>query len=456
MTIRNRLTIQFFFLVFGILSVSTSVVYFYAERHRKEDFYARLRSKAESTAKLLITVDEISASLLRKIETDNPSALPGEGILIWNPRNQVIFDFDPNDILSPDPAFLDQIRKVGEVRFEQNGFEVLGYVFRESSGKFVVMIAAEDVFGKSRISDLKWVLLTVFIASLGFILLAGWFYAGRAMLPISRIIEQVKKITISRLDLRLEKGVQADEISRLSETFNHMLERLESGLKIQKDFIANASHELRTPLTAMTGQLEVALLNERSPERYKEVLSSVLEDIRNLNKTSNRLLLLAQADTEERALEMEPFRIDDLIWQCQEDLQKLKPNWKVLVDIDFDQEEEEHLQVVGNPLLLKTALLNLMENGCKYAHDNLVKVHIKPQDKGLMILFADNGQGIPAEDLPFIFQPFFRASNASGFPGNGIGLSLVDKIARLHRGSIHVDSELGKGTSFRLFLPGLN
>jgi signal transduction histidine kinase len=318
------------------------------------------------------------------------------------------------------------------------------------------MIAAEDVFGKSRISDLKWVLLTVFIASLGFILLAGWFYAGRAMLPISRIIEQVKKITISRLDLRLEKGVQADEISRLSETFNHMLERLESGLKIQKDFIANASHELRTPLTAMTGQLEVALLNERSPERYKEVLSSVLEDIRNLNKTSNRLLLLAQADTEERALEMEPVRIDDLIWQCQEDLQKLKPNWKVLVDIDFDQEEEEHLQVVGNPLLLKTALLNLMENGCKYAHDNLVKVHIKPQDKGLMILFADNGQGIPAEDLPFIFQPFFRASNASGFPGNGIGLSLVDKIARLHRGSIHVDSELGKGTSFRLFLPGLN
>lgn len=455
MTIRNRLTLQFFGLVLTILFVSSLVVYVFSEQHRKEDFYIRLRGKAEGTAKLLITVDEVSVDLLRKIEKDNPMSLPGEGILIWSPQNKVIFDFDPGDAIQVDKAMLDRIRREGEVRFEKGNFEVLGYRFRDRSGKFIVVIAAEDIFGKRRVHDLRWVLFSVFVTSLIFVGIAGWMFADRALYPISNMIRQVKRITISRLNLRLARSSQPDEISRLADTFNDMLERLEKGVKTQKDFIANASHELRTPLTAMTGQLEVALLSQRSPERYRQVLESVLEDIKSLNRTSNRLLLLAQANAEEVNIEMEGVRVDDLVWQCKEEIRKLNPDYTIRVDLQLQEMEEEGLLVLGNATLLKTCLLNLFENACKYSADHKAEITIRTSESGPMVVVADHGIGIPEQDLPHIFQPFFRASNSARSRGHGIGLSLVQRICEIHGGHIGVKSELGKGTVFTLSLPAL-
>jgi signal transduction histidine kinase len=370
MTIRNKLTLIFFLVVLGIILVASVTIYIFAERHRKEDFYARLKNKAESTAKLLISVDEMNVDLLHRIEKDNPLTLPSEGIVVWNYKNHILFDTDKKGIINPDSTFLNQIRLEGEVKSEKGDYEILGFLFSDKYDRFVVMVAAKDVFGKGRINDLKWVMFTVFSFSLGFIILAGWFYAGRALLPISKIIYQVKKIKISSLNLRLEEGNNVDELSKLAQTFNNMLERLESGVKIQKDFIANASHEMRTPLTAMTGQLEVALLSDRTAEKYKEVLQSVLEDIKNLNKTSNRLLLLAQANTEKLKIEMEPVRIDELVWQCRDELLKLQPNYSINIELDFDLEADDCLELEGNPQLLKTAISNLIENACKYSLDS--------------------------------------------------------------------------------------
>jgi signal transduction histidine kinase len=256
-------------LVLGIIGVASIIIYIFSERHRKEDFYIRLRNKAESTAKLLISVDEMNVDLLHKIEKDNPMTLPAEGIVVWNYKNHVLFDTDKKGIIKQDSSLLNQIRLEGEVRMENGDYEILGFLFTDKYDRFVVLAAAKDIYGKNRIKDLKWVMVTVFGFSLGFIILAGWFYAGRALLPISIIIDKVKQIKISSLNLRLEEGNKVDELSKLSQTFNNMLARLEEGVKIQKDFIANASHEMRTPLTAMTGQLEVALMKQRTAEKYK-------------------------------------------------------------------------------------------------------------------------------------------------------------------------------------------
>jgi signal transduction histidine kinase len=293
-------------------------------------------------------------------------------------------------------------------------------------------------------------MVTVFSLSIGFIILAGWIYAGRALLPISKIIARVKQITISSLNLRLEEGDNVDELSKLSGTFNLMLERLESGVKIQKDFIANASHEMRTPLTSMTGQIEVALLNERSADHYKKVLTSILDDIKNLNRTSNRLLLLAQANTEKLQIEMDEIRIDDLVWQCREELIKLQPDFSISIELEI--ENEEGLEISGNAQLLKTTITNLLENGCKYSEMKHVTVQILAGKEGSTLNFIDQGIGIPSQDLAQIFQPFYRASNSTSSRGHGIGLSLVHKITEIHKGRISVNSVHGEGTTFSLFL----
>jgi signal transduction histidine kinase len=122
------------------------------------------------------------------------------------------------------------------------------------------------------------------------------------------------------------EGTENDEISKLAHTFNNMLERLETAFKMQKNFIANASHELRTPLTTITGQLEVALMNVRTNTEYENIMYSVLEDIKNLNTASNRLLLLAQASSETSEIDFRPVRIDDVVWQGVAELRKRNPD----------------------------------------------------------------------------------------------------------------------------------
>jgi signal transduction histidine kinase len=285
------------------------------------------------------------------------------------------------------------------------------------------------------------------------VFVAGWVYAGKALQPISKVIDQVDEITISSINLRVQEGDSKDEISKLARTFNNMLDRLETAFKAQKNFIANASHELRTPLTTITGQLDVALMNERTNPEYKHIISSVLDDIKNLNTVSNRLLLLAQASSGTSSAELVPLRIDDIIWQLKSELTKRNPEYKVNVSLDKDLIEEEQLTLIGNEQLMKTAIGNLIDNGCKYSPDHQVNVSLENKDNVMILQFIDSGIGIQPEDMKHIFEPFYRGKNASMIKGHGIGLSLVERIVILHQGAIHVHSAPGEGTNVTLTFP---
>src|SRR5690606_31852147 len=181
--------------------------------------------------------------------------------------------------------------------------------------------------------------------SLGLASLSGWFYAGRALRPISKVVNQVADISIINLDQRVDEGNGKDEIAQLARTFNEMLSRLEASFLLQKNFIANASHELRTPFTAITGRLEVTLLSTRNNDEYRAVIESVLEDIRSLNKLFNKLLLLAQASTEDRERKMQHLRVDELLWQTKDELIKLSPTYQITIDLDENLDDELKLTV---------------------------------------------------------------------------------------------------------------
>jgi signal transduction histidine kinase len=267
------------------------------------------------------------------------------------------------------------------------------------------------------------------------------------------VIDQVDDISITSLDLRVAEGKEDDEISKLARTFNNMLERLETAFKMQKNFIANASHELRTPLTTITGQLEVALMNTRTIAEYEQIMHSVLEDIKNLNTASNRLLLLAQASSETSEVDFRPVRVDDVIWQGAAELRKRNPDYAISVSLDDAFKDEEQLIILGNEQLIKTALVNLMDNGCKYSENNQVRISIYPRGKQLILDFTDQGIGIEANDIPHIFEPFYRGKNTVSIRGHGIGLSLVERIIHLHRGQIQVFSLLEKGSTFEITFP---
>ena len=453
MNIRSRLTILFIVIVAVIIVLSSAAIYFFSADYRKDDFYNRLLNKGNNTAKLLIEVEEVDAGLLRRIERDNPVSLPNEKIIIYDYHNDVIFSTDEDHIIDVDQELLNRVRLENEIRFRQNEYEVVGFLYAGQYDRFVVIVAATDIYGFNKLRNLRTILLIVFGASIVLVSLSGWFYSRRALNPISKVVNQVSEISITNLDLRVDEGNGKDEIAQMAKTFNDMLSRLESSFVTQKNFIANASHELRTPLTAITGQLEVTLLNARTNDEYEKVITSVLEDIRHLSKLSNKLLLLAQASSESRDRKMNELRIDELLWQVKEELTKHNPSYTITIDLDPNLDDESKLTIKGDEQLMKAALSNIIENGCKYSEDKTTAILVKHMRRSISIEFSDKGIGIPDEDLANIFEPFHRGRNTQNIKGHGIGLSMAERIIRLHRGNIEATSKINAGTSFLATLP---
>ena len=453
MNIRTTLTLRFIFITAVIILLASVLVYVFSADYREEDFYNRLQNKANNTATLLIEVDEVDTDLLRKLERDNPVSLPNEKIIIYNFQDTILFSTDEEGVINIDSEFLNKIRLEDEVRFQQGKYEGLGFLFKGRYDRFVVIAAAIDIYGYKRLKNLVYILFTVFAISIAIVSVSGWFFAGKALEPIARVINRVEEISIASLNLRVDEGNGQDEIAQLAQTFNSMLSRLETSFQTQKNFIANASHELRTPLTAITGQLEVTLLNNRSQEDYKEVINSVLDDIKHLNRLSNRLLLLAQTTAADREQKMALQRADELIWQAKEDLLKHNPDFVINIDLDESLDDESKLTIRGDEQLMRTAMSNLIENGCKYSADHRSHVFMTSSQFGLTLIFRDQGIGIPQRDLTNIFEPFYRGSNTTNIKGHGIGLSMVKGIVKLHNGLIQVTSEEGKGTTVTVNLP---
>jgi len=453
MTITNKLTLLFTGLVAIIILLSASAIFYFTAEFRKQDFQERLSNKGKNMAKLLIEVDEIDNELLKKIELNNPLTLPNEQIIIYDYRNRVLFKSGETIIANPDTYILDKIRLKGEIYYQVAKNDVVGFLFVDRYERLVVWVTAQDIYGYRKLSNLRNVLISVFFSCIIIVLLAGRIFASRAMNPIQKVIDQVETISASSLDKRVNEGNGQDEIARLSHTFNNMLGRLESAFKVQKTFIANASHELRTPLAIIRGQLEVLLQKERNTTEYQETIQSVLQDISALNQTSNRLLLLAQASSETTEQTYTPVRLDEVIWQARSEVLKRNVNYIIYVQFEELDDQLENCFVAGNELLLKTALLNLFENACKYSDDHTAHIILNKTEDNFVIQVIDNGIGIAIADQKNIFQPFYRGDNTGNRNGHGIGLSLAEKIIVSHKGMLSFTSAPDKGTTFIVLLP---
>lgn len=453
MSIRNRLSLQFGLLASLVFGVASLAIYFLSADYRKDEFSQRLISRGENTAKLLIQVDEVDETLLNIIERDNPVRLPEEEILIFNFKDSLIYRSEDQYMSLPDASFLNEVRLEGNVTLESGRRETEAFLFTDRYDRFVVIVSAMDIYGRGKLQNLGQVLLSVLFLGVLTFFIVGRIYAERALNPIKQLVKEIMGITISNLDQRVMEGNGQDEIAQLALSFNAMLVRLDAAFSVQRNFIANASHEMRTPLTAIGGQLEVLLLKDRSPEEYRQAVESVLHDIHKLNSLANRLLLLAQTGTDAPEAHFVPVRLDDVVWESRADLLASRPDYTVEVRLDEALEDLDIMVVHGGDILLKTLMINLMENGCKYSDDHTVKVTLAVKNNRCHITFSDEGIGISEEDLQHIFEPFFRSNSIRNRDGHGIGLSLVKRITDLHKGDIRVQSKLGQGSQFTLILP---
>ncbi|MPR36437.1 sensor histidine kinase [Salmonirosea aquatica] len=450
MQIRTRLTIQFALLVSGILLVSFLAIYYYTYVYTIEDFYVRLRLKAETTAKLLLEVDQIDTELLEIFDKSNRDLIYDKNLLIFDHRNKLIYANTDSTSLHISNYWLNQIRRSDLIRYKDGDFNVVCIAYAHRFGKAVVILGAHDEYGKANLDNLRQMLAIIFLVVTTIVAFAGLVFSQRALVPISRIMNEVEGILPQKLDTRLEVPNQNDEIGRLTLTFNKLLDRIEYAFRIQKTFVANVSHELKNPLTKISSQLEVSLLKEREKEDYQSTIRSVLEDIQELSQLSNSLMELAKVSENQREMLTDRVRLDEILWDTRTSLAQSNKSYKIVFQLHELPEDDTWLEITGNPTLLKTAFINLMENACKFSDDSTVKVNLSANEKSTTIEFIDNGKGISQEDQSMIFQPFYRGVSTATVKGSGIGLSLVERIIKLHNGTISIRQNLPTGTKFIL------
>ena len=428
-------------------------IYFSSASLRKDDFNKLLWNKARTTANLMFNTSKDDANRVLGIERNSPVNLQNEKIIIINFNNEVVYTTDEKKEIEIRNYVLERVRLGYIVSYKQPPFEVIGTLFYTDYDRFVVLAAATDIDGSLRMEKLEITLIIVCLISLLLFFVAGWFYSGRALKPISDVVKNVEDISITSLNLRVYEGNGTDEIGRLAKTFNKMLERLETSFSMQKSFIANASHELRTPLTSINGQLEVLMMKDRSTVEYKAALGSVLDDIKSLIDLSNRLLLIARTSAEGPVHFNKKIRIDEIVWQAQEEILKFNKDYRINISIDNSLTDSEQMIVVGDENLLKVAVSNIIDNACKYSQNHSVDIKFMHVENFIEVVFEDGGIGISDEDLQKIFEPFYRGANSISIAGTGIGLPLVSQIIKNHNGTVQITSQVNKGTTVKILLP---
>jgi len=293
-------------------------------------------------------------------------------------------------------------------------------------------------------------LITIWVVSFAVLFIIGYLMARSTLKPVSKIVKQVEEITASNLSKRVEIDNQKDEIGELAATFNNTLDRLEQSFDSQKMFMSNVSHELRTPMAALIAELELSLHKERSNEDYKKVVENALIDAHKIEKLSNGLMDLAKASYNTNQIRMTPVRLDETLLDASATVMKARSDYNVDLIFGDDTDDDRMVTIHGNEYLLRTAFINLMENNCKFSHNHSSTVQISFSDSRVFVRFSDTGIGISHEDLELIFKPFYRGENHHFSTGNGIGMTLAERIVKLHGGTISVSSQQGEGTVFTL------
>lgn len=375
-----------------------------------------------------------------------------ENVTIFDYKGRKLYSFTQSTNLLPKDA-IESIIKNKEFKYSNGNYKAFGHVYTNSAG-MQLAIVSDGIFNHLYLNDLKNILIWVFVTTTTFLAFGAWYFARLSLAPVTKIMNQMDEILPTNLNKRLKFKKQKDELSRLANTFNNLLDRMEKAFKTQKMFISNVSHELKNPLNVIISEIEVTLSSEREASEYIHVLKSVLTEIKELGHVSEKLLQLAKLESEMENLTIAPTRIDDLLWQISGVVTKSEPTFKVKINLLNPPDNEDAYIARCNEALLKTALINLVENACKYSCDQTAYLILSiDSGGGIKITVRNKGVGIKKDEIKHIFNPFYRGRQWSNVKGSGVGLALVKSILDHQNFTIQIESNEGGFTDFTVGIP---
>ena len=491
-SIRTRLTLWHTFWLAAILMGFGAIAYFYTRSVLSDNLDLSLRAEVEWVSEFIepkARKVRLKRSAIRELQQlrrqaaegqQDPSGTGGapadreqieqaEIDEIWNqiyqhallsPRRHVIQILDRNnDLLYRSPSLGKQ-----RIDYLVIPFKTVDVVtMKDSLGRDLRIAVTQNDYVKIIVAypleDLNEVLRNLFSAflilsplALVASLIGGWFLAHQSLKPVDAITRTAREISLQNLSQRLPVHPVDDELSRLTSTFNDMIERLQSSFEQVQKFSADASHELRTPLTIMRGEIEVALRQGEIPAEVKQLLTSVHDELVRLSSIVESLITLMKSDAGRLSFQFQEIDLEALLKAIGEDTQVLAEPKNISVGFGMI----EPVRIHADPSRLQQLFLNLAENAVKYTPPGgAVMFSLESTNGTAVVRVSDNGIGISNRDQSRIFQRFFRIerSETHGVSGSGLGLAIAKWIAEVHQGSIEVQSKVHKGTTFTVTLP---
>lgn len=445
MKIRKRITYTFTAL-FGVLILTLCLlVYFISSSSREELFFNRLDERLKITEEFFLESETFSESVKEKLRSNFLKTLPSEIEFV-----DTLSNFSPPDrITSQLPTdFIADLSDGETVIWSHREKQGIARIYKIKALEYVVLVIAEDEYGHAYMAKLFAILVSAFLISVFVTFFLTNYFSKKVLKPIAGKINKANKISASNLDMRLTVHNANDELGMLALSFNSLLDRLQTAFELEKNFVRYASHEMKNPLAVILGEAEVALLKSRTPNEYVVTIEKIKNKAEKLNTLVNHFLQLSKLES----VNIEPKKIalDEILIDISFDLSQQYDEVKIVFNMSEEGDSNDFM-IEADAQLMQNALYNLIENACKFSvHGGEVVIDLIKTESKIIITIRDKGIGIPAEHIEHIFKPLYRGSNAQAIEGTGIGLALVKRIIDLHGGTIHVESELGKGTEFEV------
>ncbi len=277
-------------------------------------------------------------------------------------------------------------------------------------------------------------------------------FTGRVLKPLETIAKKASRIGEENIKGSIFEEKRRDEIGILASALNNMLDRLKKAIESQKRFISDASHELKTPISILRTHWENELNNPALPLQFREKMAKDIEVLSKMSSMIEDLLILSITEEKRKNITKEPFYITELMKELIEDVKILTASRKQ----ELNYTEEDSIQLLGDRTLLYRVFLNIIKNSVEYTPEGgRIDVLVSREGNNAIIEIKDNGIGIPEEELPNIFERFYRVerSRSKIYGGSGLGLSIAKWIVEAHGGTIKIKSKEGEGTTVTVFLP---
>jgi heavy metal sensor kinase len=319
-------------------------------------------------------------------------------------------------------------------------------------GTGVILQIGQSMEADSRFIDaFKKIFLVTMVLLLGLAAGVGWFMARRAVSGVEAVTRTAQEISGGTLAKRVPVGTRGDEIDQLAATFNQMLGRIQTLVTEIKEMSDNIAHDLKSPVTRIRGMAEVTLATGKGIEEYENMAAGTVEECDRLLDMINTMLMITKTESGVHPLDYQQVDMPRLVRDACELMETVAED----KGLSLACETPEALPLVGDPRMIQRILANLLDNAIKYTPSGgSVRVSLSAIDDGeALVSVQDTGMGIPPDDLPHIFERFYRCDQSRSEPGTGLGLSLARALARAHQGDITVTSTLGQGSTFTLTLP---